>query len=359
MSAVKPLRQIAVLAGDGIGPEVMTQTLRILDRVAPDIHTVEGLIGGAAYAVHQTHFPAETKQLIDQCDAVLFGSVGGPISAAGSAQWANCEVNSILAIRKHLNLCVNFRPAKFYPPLLDISPIKNHLLTDCDEILILRELLGDIYFGDKRTFNDNGLMIAEDVATYTEDQIKVIAHQACKTAASRTGNLVSVDKANVLETSKLWRQVFTQTALEYPQVKLQHMLVDNCAMQLILNPAQFDVIATSNLFGDILSDAASALPGSLGMMPSASFNQQGFGLYEPSGGSAPDMAGLDQANPMAQILSLAMLLRHTFGLKDEASKIEKATEQTLKTGFRTADIMQSGCHLLGTTSFTDQLLQAL
>ena len=282
---------IAVLAGDGIGPEVMAQALRVLHQVAPDIRVKTGLIGGAAFVKHQQHFPRETKDLIDNSDAVLFGSVGGPIDQADLPQWKNCEVNSILALRKHLNLAVNYRPAKFYQSLRDISPLKNSRLEGCDEVLILRELLGDIYFGAKRTFSANGTHIAEDTATYDENQIAFIAHQAFKTAATRKQQVVSVDKANVLDTSKLWRKVFNQVAKEYPEIKLSHMLVDNCAMQLILNPAQFDVIATSNLFGDILSDAASALPGSLGMMPSASFNQQGFGLYEPSGGSAPDIAG--------------------------------------------------------------------
>ncbi len=350
---------IVVLPGDGIGPEVMTQALRVLQLVAPHIKTRHGLIGGAAYASHQNHFPEASKELINDCDAVLFGSVGGPIDAADEPQWKNCEVKSILALRKHLKLFVNTRPARFYSALKDISPLKNERLAGCDEIIILRELLGDIYFGDKRTFTTDGLMIAEDVARYDENQIAQVAHQAFKTAASRKQRVVSVDKANVLDTSKLWRQVFQQVATEYPQVKLTHMLVDNCAMQLILNPAQFDVIATSNLFGDILSDAASALPGSLGMMPSASFNQHGLGLYEPSGGSAPDIAGQDKANPMAQILSLAMMLRHSFGLKDAADAIESAIENTLDDGFRTQDIMQTGKQLTGTTAFTDEILKNL
>jgi len=350
---------IAVLPGDGIGPEVMSQTLRVLQEVAPQIQTHTALIGGAAYSKYQCHFPPETQVLIEQCDAVLFGSVGGPINQANQPQWKHCEVNSILALRKQLNLAVNYRPVKFYPALHDISPLKNTILVDCDDILILRELLGDIYFGKKHTFENNGVMTAEDTASYDENQIAYIAHQAFKAASGRTGRVTSVDKANVLETSKLWRKVFNQVAQEYPDVTLNHMLVDNCAMQLILNPAQFDVIATSNLFGDILSDAASALPGSLGMMPSASFNHEGFGLYEPSGGSAPDIAGFDQANPMAQILSLAMLLRHSFAMKFEANAIETAVSKTLEQAFRTRDIAQHNCQLLGTVAFTDQILSNL
>ncbi len=350
---------IAILAGDGIGPEVMQQALRVLEKVAPDVSYTHGLIGGAAYAKYQQHFPNATKELIDQADAVLFGSVGGPIQAADSPQWKNCEVNSILALRNHLNLSVNVRPAKFYSALADISPLKNHLFDACDEILIYRELLGDIYFGEKRTFEVNGQMVAEDTATYTDDQIKAIAQQAFTCAANRSGKLTSVDKANVLDTSKLWRQVFDEMAKDFPQVELSHMLVDNCTMQLILNPAQFDVIATANLFGDILSDAASALPGSLGMMPSASFNDAGFGLYEPSGGSAPDIAGKDIANPMAQLLSLAMLLRHSLNRHPEALAIEQAIEQVLNSGHRTADIGHNASDTTGTVAFTDQVIQQL
>jgi len=223
-------------------------------------------------------------------------------------------------------------------------------------VLNLRELMGEVYYGKKRTFKDNGCLSAEDVATYTEDQSTQMAHQAFQTAAARRGHLCSVDKANVLDTSKLWRQIFSAVAQSYPHVTLQHMLVDNCAMQLILNPGQFDLIATSNLFGDILSDAASALPGSLGMMPSASFNAQGFGLYEPAGGSAPELAGLDVANPMAQMLSLAMLLRHSLNRSAAADAIEHAIEATLYAGYRTADIMQANQQQVGTRAFTDQVL---
>ncbi len=347
---------IAVLAGDGIGPEVMQQSLRVLHHLAPQIDIRHGLIGGAAYVEHNSHFPEPTKQLINHSDAVLFGSVGGPIDAAHLPQWQGCEVNSILALRNHLQLCTNFRPARFYPALHDISPLKNQLLADCYEILILRELLGDIYFGEKHTSTTDGITTAHDTATYDSTQITTLAHQAFQTAAGRSGRLISVDKANVLDTSKLWRQVFNEVATQYPTVVLEHMLVDNCAMQLILKPAQFDVIATANLFGDILSDAASALPGSLGMMPSASFNQHGFGLYEPSGGSAPDLAGKNIANPMAQILSLAMLLRHSLNMQAEATAIEQAIEQTLNDGYRTGDIMQTDCQLVGTREFTDQVL---
>ncbi|WP_223787341.1 3-isopropylmalate dehydrogenase [Marinicella meishanensis] len=351
--------RIAVLPGDGIGPEVMQQTLRLLAAVAPDVEPIMGLIGGAAYVKHQAHFPAATRDLIDDSDAVLFGSVGGPIEQAHLPQWRGCEVNSILALRQHLGVFINHRPARIFPALRALSPLKNERLEACGEVLILRELLGDVYFGKKRTFKENGCMIAEDVATYTEHQITQMAHQAFQTAAARGGQLCSVDKANVLDTSRLWRQVFTAVATDYPTVQLQHMLVDNCAMQLILNPAQFSVIATSNLFGDILSDAASALPGSLGMMPSASFNATGFGLYEPAGGSAPELTGKDVANPMAQMLSLAMLLRHSLDRPAAAAAIEQAIEATLDQGHRTPDLMAAGGQPVGTTGFTDQVLRHL
>jgi 3-isopropylmalate dehydrogenase len=347
---------VAVLAGDGIGPEVMQQTLRVLQQVAPEVTVGAGLIGGAAWEQHQQHFPPQTRELIDRSSAVLFGSVGGPVDQSHLPQWAGCEVNSILALRKHLKLTVNHRPAKIYPALQNLSPLKNERLRDCQEVLILRELSGDIYFGEKRRFEAYGDLIAEDVATYTDKQIAHLAHQAFQVAAGRQGELTSVDKANVLETSRLWRRVFDQVAKEYPAVRLRHMLVDNCAMQLIINPGQFDVIATGNLFGDILSDAASALPGSLGMMPSASFNAGGFGLYEPSGGSAPELAGKDVANPMAQMLSLALLLRHSLGLAAAAQAIEQAIGKTLNAGFRTADICMPGEQAVGTTAFTDQVL---
>ncbi len=350
---------IAVLAGDGIGPEVMAQVLRVLHHVCPQFNTKHGLVGGAAFTTHQCHFPQDTQSLIDDCDAVLFGSVGGPIDSADEPQWKNCEINSILALRNHLKLAINIRPAKFYSALRDISPIKNKRLEGCDEIIILRELLGDIYFGEKQAYTEEGIMIAEDTARYDENQIALVAHQAFKTATRRKQHVVSVDKANVLETSKLWRKTFQQVATGYPAIKLTHMLVDNCAMQLILNPAQFDVIATSNLFGDILSDAASALPGSLGMMPSASFNQQGFGLYEPSGGSAPDITGLDKANPMAQMLSVTMMLRHSFNKTKEADAIEQAIIKTLEKGFRTVDIMQQDKTEVGTIQFTDEVLRQI
>ena len=350
------MKKIAILAGDGIGPEVMKQTLRVLDALNLAIETRHGLIGGAAYDKCSSHFPDSTKELCLSSDAVLFGSVGGPITQAHLPKWHRCEANSILALRKTLALNVNLRPATLFKSLLKISPLKPELIAQGVDIMIIRELLGDIYFGEHKQFSENGLRIATDIARYDENQIKIALHQGFKTAMSRNKKLVSVDKANVLDTSKLWRNITDEVAREYPQVTLEHMLVDNCAMQLILNPAQFDTIVTANLFGDILSDAASALPGSLGLMPSASFSASGFGLYEPSGGSAPEIANKNIVNPTAQILSLALMLRYSFNLQQQANQIEQAIIKTLEAGYRTADIYQDGDKKVGTVEFTDKVI---
>lgn len=353
------MNKIAVLAGDGIGPEVMSQTLRVLESLELNFDTEQGLIGGAAYDQYKSHFPDSTRDLCLSSDAVLFGSVGGAIVDAHLPKWHRCEANSILALRKTLKLNVNLRPATLFKSLISISPLKPELITQGVDIMIIRELLGDIYFGEHKQFIEKGLRVATDVARYDEQQIKIAIHQGFKTAMARNKKLVSVDKANVLDTSKLWRTIANEIAPEYPEVTLEHMLVDNCAMQIILNPAQFDTIVTANLFGDIISDAASALPGSLGLMPSASFSAEGFGLYEPSGGSAPDIANQDIANPIAQILSLALMLRYSFNMEQQAVKIEQAVIKTLEAGFRTRDIHQQGDIKVGTTKFTDEVINRL
>ncbi|MBL4774416.1 MAG: 3-isopropylmalate dehydrogenase [Alcanivoracaceae bacterium] len=349
-------KTIAILSGDGIGPEVMTQSLRVLEALNLPFKLQYGLIGGAAYDEYQSHFPEATKTLCQSADAVLFGSVGGPVKDASLPKWHRCEANSILALRKTLQLNVNLRPATLFKSLINISPLKPELIKQGVDIMIIRELLGDIYFGEHKQFKENTLRVATDVARYDENQIKIAMHQGFKTAMSRNKKLTSVDKANVLDTSKLWREIADEVATEYPEVTLEHMLVDNCAMQIILNPAQFDTIVTSNLFGDILSDAASALPGSLGLMPSASFSSEGFGLYEPSGGSAPEIANQNIANPTAQILSLALMLKYSFNMSSAAHQIEQAIIKTLEGGYRTRDIYQEGDTLLGTKEFTDEIL---
>jgi 3-isopropylmalate dehydrogenase len=315
-------KKIAVLAGDGIGPEVMEKTLSVLDEVSEKFNhhfdVMPALIGGAAYDEYQDHCPDETLKVCEKADAILFGSVGGPVDQQHVPKWRDCETNSILKLRKHFEFNINLRPIIVSALQADSSPLKNDRIGGGIDILFFRELCGDIYFGEHQLTENE----AKDVANYTKEQIASIAHQAFKAASKRKGQIVSVDKANVLATSKLWRNVVTEISKLYPEVKLTHMLVDNAAMQLVINPQQFDVVLTSNLFGDILTDLASALPGSVGFIPSASINKNGFGLYEPAGGSAPDIAGKGIANPTGQILSAAMLLRHSFGFKKEADYIQ-------------------------------------
>lgn len=353
-------KKIAVLAGDGIGQDIMPQAIRVLNKIAEKFNHAfimqEALVGGAAFEKYNTHFPEATRSVCETADAILFGSVGGPIHEAHLPKWKNCEKNSILALRQLLKLNVNLRPIHVYPELADISPLKEKLFTSGVDILILRELIGDIYFGEHKQWQRENIRYASDVAEYNEQQISAVAHRAFQFAQQRQKKLTSVDKANVLDTSKLWREVVSEIASQYPDVKLQHMLVDNCAMQLFINPTQFDVILTANLFGDILSDAAAALPGSLGLIPSASLNETGRGLYEPAGGSAPDIAGKNIANPIAQILSAAMMLRYSFSLHQEANAIEAAIENTLRAGFRTHDIYIAGTYLANTQQITDNIL---
>jgi len=353
---------IAVLSGDGIGPEVMAEALSVLDVVAKKtgekFSFKEALIGGAAFEEYKNHCPEETIQICREADAILFGSVGGPVNESSLDKWKNCETNSILALRKTFSFNANFRPARVYPGLSDICPLKDVLLQHGVDVLIVRELLGDIYFGEHREYEENGKRKASDLATYDEDQITSIAHVAFAAAEKRSKKLTSVDKANVLSTSKLWRKIITEVSKNYPTVQYEHMLVDNCAMQLIKNPAQFDVIVTANLFGDILSDAAAVLPGSLGLTPSASLNAKGFGLYEPSGGSAPDIAGKGIANPIAQILSASMMLRYSFNLNSAADEIDMAVEKVLAGGFRTKDI-SDGQKFISTKEMTREILKVL
>ncbi len=359
-------KKIAVLAGDGIGPEVMDSAIRILDKIAQKFnHSFEfdhALVGGAAFEKYNEHLPIDTINKCKTSDAILFGSVGGPVSQQDQAKWKNCETNSILAIRKTFNFNINLRKAAIYEELAEISPLKNRYLEGGLDIIILRELLGDIYFGEHYLGNKDNLRYASDIAEYDENQIKSIANYAFKLAKTRKKNLISVDKANVLSTSKLWRQIVSEVAQNYPEVSYSNMLVDSCAMHLITNPKQFDVILTANLFGDILSDELSVLSGSLGMMPSASFNHEGFALYEPSGGSAPDIAGKNIANPIAQILSASMMLSYSFNLSDEALAIENAIKTVISNGYRTSDLTysnQENVIILGTKEFTDKIISHL
>jgi 3-isopropylmalate dehydrogenase len=329
--------RIALLPGDGIGPEVINEARRVLDALAiPGLSYQEALVGGAAYKAMGHPLPPETLVLARECDAILFGAVGDPDCDALDRHLR--PEQAILGLRKELSLFANLRPAKIFPELADASTLRPEIAKQID-LMIVRELNGDVYFGEKgmRTTAD-GLREGYDIMSYNEDQVRKIAHVGFETAMARGKRLCSVDKANVLETSQLWRDVVIEVAAQYPQVELSHMYVDNAAMQLVRNPGQFDVIVTGNLFGDILSDQASMCVGSIGMLPSASLDSAGKGLYEPIHGSAPDIAGQGKANPLATILSLSMMLRYSLGLAEQADRVETAVAKVLASGLRSADL---------------------
>lgn len=356
-------KRIAVLPGDGIGEEVMQEAVLVLKEVAARFsHAFEfeyGVIGGAAFDAYGEHFPEATREICARADAILFGSVGGPVSEQHLEKWKNCEVNALLGLRKAFSFNANFRPVRVFSELKDLSPLKPAVIGEGVDILFVRELNGDIYFGEKRQFERDGVRVATDVAEYTELQVASVARTAFEAAGKRRGKVTSVDKANVLQTSKLWREVVKEVSQEYPEIALENMLVDNCAMQLIQNPTQFDVILTSNMFGDILSDAGAVLPGSLGLLASASLNECGFGMFEPPGGSAPDIANKNIANPIGQILSSAMLLRFAFNLQKEADTIEAAVSKALLSGARTQDLARSNEPTLGTHEMGQTIRAAL
>ncbi len=328
---------IALLPGDGIGPEVIAQAKRVLDALAlPQLSYEEALVGGAAYKATGHPLPPETLDLARRADAILFGAVGDPDCDALERHLR--PEQAILGLRKELTLFANLRPATLFAELTAESALRPEIAAQID-MVIVRELNGDVYFGEKgiRT-NADGKREGYDIMSYNEDEVRRIAHVGFQTAMARGKKLCSVDKANVLETSQLWRDVVIETHAEYPQVALSHMYVDNCAMQLVRNPGQFDVIVTGNLFGDILSDQASMCAGSIGMLPSASLDSAGKGLYEPIHGSAPDIAGQGKANPLATILSAAMMLRYSLGDAAAANRIEAAVAAALANGARTPDL---------------------
>ncbi|KAH7487655.1 hypothetical protein PRIC1_011797 [Phytophthora ramorum] len=339
--------KIAVLPGDGIGPEVCDQAVQVLQTAGAlfqhDFSFTTALCGGAAYAAHKTHLPQSTVDTVAASDAVLFGSVGGPTDAQEDPKWKDAEKNCLLGLRKNFQLAVNIRPAKIYSMLPDLSPLKPSVIANGVDMVIVRELVSGIYFGEHETNGDT----ATDVMKYTEAEIAKPMKFAFETAMNRSKRLTVVDKANVLDCSRLWRKVAKDVAKDYPEVQFDFMYIDNAVMQLIRNPSQFDVIVTGNMFGDILSDAASVLPGSLGLMPSASLGNK-VHLFEPIGGSAPDIAGKDFANPIAQILSAALLLRYSFQMEAEAQLIEKAVEQVLLDGVRTGDLTKDQSAVVGT-----------
>lgn len=346
--------KIGVIKGDGIGPEIVTEAIKVLDKVGEVYgHTYsyeELLMGGASIDVHGVPLTEETIDKAKECDAILMGSIGGDPKVS---PWYQLEPSKrpeagLLKIRKELNLFANLRPAVLYDELKGACPLKEELTEGGFDMMIMRELTGGLYFGQRSTEEVDGVLTACDELTYNENEIRRIAIRAFDIAQKRNKKVTSVDKANVLDSSRLWRHVVEEVAKDYPDVRLEHMLVDNCAMQLVRNPKQFDVILTENMFGDILSDEASMVTGSIGMLASASLNDTKFGLYEPSGGSAPDIAGKGIANPIATILSAAMMLRFTFDLDQEANAIEEAVSQVLKAGYRTIDIMSEGKTKIGT-----------
>ncbi len=351
---------IAILAGDGIGPEIIAQAVRVLDALKSDgldITLEHGLIGGCAVDATGEPYPEATHQLALQADAILLGAVGGPkYDALPRAQRPE---KGLLAIRKALNLFANLRPAILYPELAAASSLKAEVVSNLD-ILIVRELTGDIYFGEPRGIEiRDGQRVGYNTMIYSETEIRRIAHVAFQAAQKRNQSLCSVDKMNVLECTQLWRDVVEEVSRDYPDVKLSHMLVDNAAMQLVRNPKQFDVLVTGNMFGDILSDEASMLTGSIGMLPSASLDSNNKGLYEPIHGSAPDIAGQDVANPLATILSVAMMLRYTFNQEAAALRIESAVKMVLAQGLRTRDIAGESLQVIGTRAMGDAVLSHL
>ena len=353
--------KIGVIKGDGIGPEIVTEAMKVLDKAAKRYsHNIEYrqlLMGGASIDVHGVPLTDETVAEAKSCDAVLMGSIGGNTS---TSPWYKLEPSKrpeagLLRIRKELNLFANLRPAILYDELKGACPLKEEITEGGFDLMIMRELTGGLYFGERKTEEVDGVMTAFDSLTYNENEIRRIAKRAFDIAMKRRKKVTSVDKANVLDSSRLWRKVVEEVAKDYPEVTLEHMLVDNSAMQLVKDPKQFDVILTENMFGDILSDEASMITGSIGMLASASLNETKFGLYEPSGGSAPDIAGQGIANPIATILSAAMMLRFSFDLDKEADAIEASVAKVLTDGYRTIDIMSEGKTQIGTARMGDEI----
>ena len=357
--------KIALIPGDGIGPEIVREAKKVLDAVCAKFgHTFsysEVLLGGASIDVHGIPLTEDAVDTAKGSDAVLMGSIGGD---AKTSPWYRLEPSrrpeaGLLAIRKELNLFANLRPAYLYQELKEACPLKEEIIGEGFDMIIVRELTGGLYFGERKTTEENGIKTAVDTLSYNENEIRRIAVKAFDIAMKRRKKVTSVDKANVLDSSRLWRSIVEEVAEDYPEVTLEHMLVDNCAMQLVHDPAQFDVILTENMFGDILSDEASMVTGSIGMLSSASLNDTKFGLYEPSHGSAPDIAGQNKANPIATILSAAMMLRYSLDLDKEADAVEEAVQKVLADGWRTGDIMSEGCMLTGTEQMGDLIAAAV
>lgn len=356
---------IAVIPGDGIGPEIVREAVKVLDAAGKkfgfSLNYTEVLLGGASIDVHGVPLTDEAVRSAKESDAVLMGSIGGD---AATSPWYQLEPSrrpeaGLLKIRKELNLFANLRPGYLYEELKEACPLRDEIIGAGFDMMIMRELTGGLYFGERQTVEENGVRRAKDTLVYDETEIRRIAKRGFDIARKRRRKVTSVDKANVLDSSRLWRSVVEEVARDYPDVELEHMLVDNCAMQLVRNPGQFDVILTENMFGDILSDEASMVTGSIGMLSSASLNETKFGLYEPSHGSAPDIAGKDLANPIATVLSAAMMLRYSLDLDEAADAVEAAVEQVLKDGYRTGDIWSKGCEKVGTARMGDLIAERI
>lgn len=356
---------ITVIPGDGIGPEIVREAKKVLDAVGEKyghrFTYTEVLMGGASIDKYGVPLTEETLNTAKNSDSVLLGAVGGDVGRSG---WYELPPDKrpeagLLAIRKGLNLFANIRPALLFEELKGACPLKDEISRDGFDFVVMRELTGGLYFGERRTVEEDGVRKAIDTLTYDENEIRRIARWGFTIAMKRRKKLCSVDKANVLDSSRLWRKVVREVAADYPEVEVSDMLVDNCAMQLVKDPGQFDVILTENMFGDILSDEASMVTGSIGMLPSASLGETKLGLYEPSHGSAPDIAGQDKANPIATILSAAMMLRYSFDLEEEADAVETAVKAVLKKGYRTGDIFSEGKIRVGTTRMGDLIVEEL
>jgi len=356
---------IAVIKGDGIGPEIVGEAIKVLDCIAAkyghEFKYTQVLLGGASIDAIGTPLSDEALKTCQDSDCVLMGSIGGDTL---TSPWYKLPPHlrpeaGLLKMRKELNLFANIRPASLYKELSGACPLKEEVIGDGFDMIIIRELTGGLYFGERKTTTENGILKAYDTLTYDENEIRRIAVRGFETAMKRRKRLTSVDKANVLDSSRLWRKVVKEVAADYPEVTLEHMLVDNCAMQLVKNPGQFDVILTENMFGDILSDEASEITGSIGMLPSASLGETKLGVYEPSHGSAPDIAGKNRANPIATILSAAMMLRFSLDLDKEADALEGAVQSVLEKGYRTGDIMSEGFNLVSCTQMGDLIAQAI
>ena len=357
--------KVGVISGDGIGPEIVTEAKKVLDKIADkyghSFNYTDILMGGCSIDATGVPLTDEAIATALDSDAVLMGSIGGNTA---TSPWYKLAPElrpeaGLLKLRKSLNLFANLRPAYLYKELAAACPLRSDIIGDGFDMMIMRELTGGLYFGARKTTEENGVRTAVDTLSYNENEIRRIAIKAFEIARKRRNKVTSVDKANVLDSSRLWRSVVEDVAKDYPDVTLEHMLVDNCAMQLVRDPKQFDVILTENMFGDILSDEASMVTGSIGMLSSASLNETKLGLYEPSHGSAPDIAGQNKANPIATILSAAMMLRYSLDLDKEADAVETAVQKVLTEGYRTGDIMSDGCKLVGTREMGDLIADAI